>query len=71
LHLMWSQNCDDCGPERLVLWVATLMYDDLSTTLVLIVISSITISFAALQSAQENNNLQASPQCERLLYLKQ
>jgi len=20
---MWSQNCDDCGPERLVLWVAT------------------------------------------------
>jgi hypothetical protein len=22
---MWSQNCDDCGPERLVLWVATLM----------------------------------------------
>jgi hypothetical protein len=23
LHLIWSQNCDDCGPERLVLWVAT------------------------------------------------
>jgi hypothetical protein len=47
------------------------MYDDLSTTLVLIVISSITISFAALQSVQETNNLQTSPQCEGLLYLKQ
>jgi hypothetical protein len=47
------------------------MYDDLPTTLVLIAISSITVSFAVLQSAQETNNLQTSPQCERLLYLKQ
>jgi hypothetical protein len=24
LHLMWSQNRDDCGLKRLVLWVATV-----------------------------------------------
>jgi predicted transposase YdaD len=25
---MWSQNCDDCGPERLVLWVATVILEE-------------------------------------------
>jgi 3-oxoacyl-[acyl-carrier protein] reductase len=30
---MWSQNCDDCGLKRLVLWVATVSGDLIEGTI--------------------------------------